>query len=95
MSLETAYLRAILALIARKNLPPDELAKLVAPRGKGEKQRKAYNLCDGTRPPSDIAKLSGIDASNLSKTFKRWEAQGILVKADYPVHLYALPEDDE
>lgn len=95
MNLEAAYLRAILALVARKTMPPNELAKLVAPRGKGDKQIRAYNLCDGNRTASEISRLSGIDPSNLSKTLKRWEALGILVKGENPIHLYPLPEDDE
>jgi DNA-binding HxlR family transcriptional regulator len=93
MSLEAAYLRAILAMLARQAIPPDELRKIVAPRGDGAKQVKAYNLCDGRTAQSEVSKQSGIDPSNLSKTLARWEAAGIIVRAENPVHVYALPED--
>jgi CRP-like cAMP-binding protein len=93
MSLEAAYLRAILAMLARQAIPPEDLRKIVAPRADSAKQLKAYNLCDGRTTQSEISKQSGIDASNLSKTLARWEAAGIIVRAENPVHVYPLPEE--
>ncbi|MGR3723149.1 hypothetical protein [Abyssibius alkaniclasticus] len=93
MNIEAAYLRAILSMIARQALPPTELRKIVAPRSPGEKQIAAYNLCDGKTPQAEIAKKSGIDAGNLSKTLARWESAGIIIRAENPVHVYPLQEE--
>lgn len=86
------YLKAMLAMLARQSFPPSQLAALV---GKG-KQIEAYNLCDGTRTQSEIAKTLGLDSGNFSKTATRWAELGILIRVSEgkevrPVHLYALP----
>lgn len=92
MSNDQAYLRAILSLLARQTFPPDKLATLVG----RERQIAAYNLCDGTRTQSEIAKELSIDSANFSKTVGRWAEIGILVKiveskTTFPLHLYPLP----
>ncbi len=96
MSATEGYLKAILAMLARQAIPVDELKKIVAPKGDGKKQITAYNLCNGQRNQSEVAKLSGINAANLQKTLVRWESQGIIVRNEYdgeihPVHVYPLP----
>lgn len=92
MSTEAAYLRAIMALLARQAVPPIELQRIVAPTAKSEKYRKAYNLCDGETTVSDIAKQVGLDRANLGKAIKKWEANGVIVRAPEPMHVYPLTE---
>lgn len=93
MSTEAAYLRAIMALLARQAVPVGELEKLVAPTAKSQKLRAAYNLCDGERQQSDIAKAVGLDPGNFSKALKKWESAGIIVRTPNPMHVYPLPEE--
>lgn len=86
------YLKAMLAMLARQSFPPEKLPDLV---GK-DKQIQAYNLCDGTRTQTEVAKSLGLDSGNFSKTAARWAELGILiriteVKEVRPVHLYPLP----
>jgi predicted transcriptional regulator len=85
------YLKAMLAMLARQSFPPEKLAALV---GKG-KQLEAYNLCDGTRTQSEVAKALSLDRANFSKTVARWSDLGVLIrvsegKESRPVHLYPL-----
>lgn len=92
---EYPILRAILATVARQTFPPGALYKLVVPKAGAEQNVDAYNLCDGTRTVTDIAKELKIDAANLRKRILRWAEEGIVVrveqdKATYPVHLYPL-----
>lgn len=92
---EYPILRAILATISRQTFPPGALYKLVVPKAGAEQNVDAYNLCDGTRTVTDIAKELAIDAANLRKRILRWAEEGIVVrveqdKSTYPVHLYPL-----
>ena len=93
---DTAYLRAILATLARQTFPPSTLHELITKGGGGEKQLRAYNLCDGTRSQSDIAKELRLDAGNFSRSLARWIDAGIMIRVGEgrearPVHVYALP----
>ena len=94
MSNGDVYLKAMLAMLARQSFPPKQLASLV---GRG-KQIEAYNLCDGSRTQTEIAKALSLDSGNFSKTVTRWLELGILVRVSEgkelrPVHLYALPPE--
>lgn len=97
MANEEVYLRAILATVARQTYPPDTLARLVSPvRKAGDKQLAAYNLCDGTRSQTDIAKELKLDSGAFSRTVSRWIELGIVVRVGQNrdlrlVHLYPLP----
>jgi len=73
-------LRAILATIARQTFPPDRLAGLIAPKGNGEKQYRAFNMCDGTRTQQEIAKALGFDKGNFSRAVTRWIDVGIVIR---------------
>ncbi len=95
MSIEHAYLKAILATVARQTFPQDKLAELVAPRA-GSKQLAAYNLCDGSNSQSQIATLLGMDKSDLSKCIAKWLDAGIVIRVgegvdQRPMHVYPLP----
>lgn len=92
-------LRAILSVTARQTFPPDRLAELVAPKKlKGDKQEKAFNLCDGTLTQSEIAKALKLDSGNFSRTVSRWADAGIVFRLGEGreaklLHVYPLPEN--
>jgi DNA-binding MarR family transcriptional regulator len=96
MTPQDAYLRAILATVARQTFPPEKILDAMGHKA-GEKQYRAFNMCDGSRTQSDIIKELGLDSSNFSKTLARWVDAGICIrvgdgKEDRPVHVYPLPE---
>lgn len=93
-----ALLRAILGMAARQAIPVDELIKIVAPKGAGADQINAFNLCDGTRSQSDVAKAAGLDAGNFSRTLSRWIDAGIVLRLGENreatlLHVYPIPKD--
>lgn len=90
------YLRAMMSLVARQTFPPDILAGIVSPVANA-KTFETYNLFDGTRTQTDVAKIVSTDAGLLSRTVKRWTDDGIMLKVTdegvvKPVHVYPLPE---
>jgi DNA-binding MarR family transcriptional regulator len=94
---DSIYLRAILAILARQTFPPMQLQELIARGGAGERQLKAYNLCDGTRSQAEIAKDVGLDQGNFSRSLARWVDAGIVIRVGEgrdmrPLHVYPLPE---
>ncbi len=100
MEMSEAYLKAILATVARQTFPPEMLAKLVMPKGGGEKQLTAYNLCDGQHTQAEIGKAVSLDKGNLSRTIARWVEQGIVFRVGdgndvRPLHLYPLVQETE
>jgi predicted transcriptional regulator len=96
MSSEEAYLRAILATVARQTFPLEKVLEIMGPNA-GEKQLHAFNLCDGTKSQAEIAKNLGLDQGNFSKTLGRWIDAGIVIRVGQnkdvrPLHVYPLPE---
>jgi hypothetical protein len=96
MNPQEAYLRAILATVARQTFPPGKILEIMGPNS-GEKQLRAFNMCDGTRTQGEIAKELGLDPGNFSKSLGRWIDGGIVVRVGEgrevrPVHVYPLPE---
>lgn len=96
MDSDNAFLRAILATVARQTFTPSKILEIMGPAA-GEKQYRAFNLCDGTRTQAEIAKELGLDPGNLSKTLSRWIDEGILIRIgekrdSRPLHVYPLPE---
>ena len=94
MNSQESYLRAILATVARQTFPPALLVELV---GRGEKQLRAFNLCDGTRTQGEIATELKLDASNFSKSLGRWIDAGVAIRIGEgrdvrPIHVYPIPE---
>lgn len=65
---------SLLGRIAFKDV---ELKQIILSGGGGEKQLKAYNLCDGTRTQGEIAKAVKLDPGSFSRTVSRWESAGI------------------
>jgi len=94
MNAQDAYLRAILATVARQTFPVEKILDII---GSGEKQLRAFNMCDGTRTQAQIAKELSLDQGNFSKTLGRWIDEGIVIRATVetetrPVHVYPLPD---
>lgn len=90
-------LKVIIALAARIAVPPERLREIVSPRGAG-KYVDAYNLCDGTRSLSDVAREAGVDKSNLNKSVSRWVDEGVLFKIGDArnsalLHIYRLTSE--
>jgi predicted transcriptional regulator len=96
MEAQNTFLRAILATVARQTFSPDRILEILGPTA-GEKQHRAFNLCDGSRTQADIAKELGLDSGNFSKTLNRWIDEGIVIRVGEkrearPLHVYPLPE---
>ena len=96
MDSQNTLLRAILATVARQTFSPAKILEIMGPNA-GEKQRSAFNLCDGSRTQADIAKELGLDPGNFSKTLNRWIDEGIVIRVGEkrdtrPLHVYPLPE---
>lgn len=94
MAAQDVYLRAILATVARQTFSPARIVEII---NAGEKQRRAFNLCDGSRTQAEIAKELGLDPGNFSKSVSRWVDEGIVIRVGEkrearPVHVYPLPE---
>ena len=97
METKEVLLRAILSVLGRQALPPAEIVKIVSPTSGGRKQIKAYNLCDGRTPQSEVGKKAQLDKGNLSRSISRWIEAGIIFRVgleQYPMHLYPLRKDD-
>ena len=73
-------LRAIFSAIARQTFPPRDLLGIVRSGRAGDKQVRAFNMCDGTKSQGEIAKALKVDAGNFSRTVARWIEAGILVR---------------
>lgn len=94
MEIQETYLRAILATVARQTFSPGRILEII---NAGEKQQRAFNLCDGSRSQAEIVKELGLDSSNFSKTIGRWIDEGIVIRVGEnrearPLHVYPLPE---
>ena len=94
MNNSDALLKAVLSVVARKEFPPEALALLVG----AQKQREAYNMCDGSVGQAEIVKQLNLDKSNFRKTLNRWTDLGIAFKIAQdneirPLHLYPLPSE--
>lgn len=91
-----ALLRAIVMTTARAALPLTLAYDVVCPTRNAKRQREAYNLADGTRTQSDIAKRLKIDPGQFSRTVNRWIDAGVLFRLGAGrgaklLHVYPLP----
>lgn len=96
MTVSEAYLRAILATVARQTFPHQRIVEIMGPNA-GEKQYRAFNMCDGSRTQSDVAKELSLDQGNFSRTIGRWIDEGIVIRVGdgreaRPIHVYPLSE---
>lgn len=67
-------LRCLVHIIGRAAMPVESVYSVV---GRGAKQIEAFNLCDGSLSQKEVAKRTGIDQGQLSRTFSRWVENGI------------------
>lgn len=87
-------LRILIKITARGPVAIEDLSAIVEGKAGSAKQKKAYNLCDGSRRMAEVAKVVGIDSGNFSRTVARWESSGILFRVGVDgklMHLYPLP----
>jgi hypothetical protein len=81
-------------MTARQAINVDTLRETV---GAGEKQRQAFNMCDGARSQGDIVKALKFDQGNFSKTVARWIEAGVVLRLGEGrdtklLHVYPLPK---
>jgi hypothetical protein len=89
-------LRCAIQVVGRLAMRPKQIGAVVATTAK---HLKAYNLCDGTKGQSEVAKKAGLDQGNFSRSATRWVESGVLFKigngADAKLlHLYPLAKGD-
>lgn len=70
-------IQILVQLTARQAVPEATVRQVV---GGAARQVQAYNLCDGTRSQSEVAKLAKLDSGNFSRTVTRWAREGVLFK---------------
>src|SRR5438093_11086577 len=70
-------LECLIHVIGRAAVKMDEVREVV---GTGAEQVQAYNVCDGSMNLKQIAKRSGLDQGNLSRSLDRWVKNGILFR---------------
>jgi len=95
MDTTETLLKAILAMVSRATIPPEELIKIVAPTAKSAKQILAYNLCDGETSQAEVCKKAKLLKGNLSSAVTRWVEAGVMVRVGpdrLPMHVYSLPK---
>lgn len=89
-------LRVLIAVTGRMAIPESRLRAIVRGSGKAaDKYVSAYNLCDSAHGVREIARLTALDPSNLSKAITRWVAAGVVFRLGEdarPVHLYGLSD---
>lgn len=90
-----ALMRVQISLLGRIAFRESALAEIVCKGRDGEKQRAVYNLCDGTRTQSEVAKAAKLDRGNFSRTVSRWLELGVMFRipdgSDFKLlHLYPL-----
>jgi hypothetical protein len=78
-------LRCILIIFARAQIPEDRVREVVGGL------TKAYNLCDGTRLLTEVARLAGKDAGNFSRAAQRWVEEGVAFRLSNGALLHAFP----
>jgi len=67
-------LSSLIQVIGRAVFPPEKVLESV---GRSRMQLRAFNMCDGNRTQSEIAKKLRTDQGNLSRTSMRWIEKGI------------------
>lgn len=89
----TDLLQCLVQVMGRRTIPVEELRRIV---GEG-KQLRAYNLVDGSRPLTKVARTARIDQGSLSRTVSRWIENGVAFrlgegKDARVLHLYPVPK---
>lgn len=86
---------AIFHVLGRSAVQLTQVREIV---GRTEKNRRAFNLCDGTNTQKEISRRLRIDQGQLSKTFVRWVESGIAFRIGDEsesrlLHIYPIPPD--
>lgn len=70
----------IIALLARQAFGAERISEIVM-RGKRNPEAycKVYNLLDGTRSGTELAKIAGVTQQAISCAFQTWENEGIVM----------------
>lgn len=80
MAYDNDLLKFLINLTGRLVFSEEKIIEIITKGGGRGKQLKAYNLCDGTRSQSEIAKEIGIDQGNFSRSLNRWISAGIVAR---------------
>jgi len=67
-------LQCLIQVIARAAIPEERVRSIVAT---GRKQITAFNLCDGTRTLTEVARKARLDQGNFSRAATRWVQSGV------------------
>lgn len=86
-------IECLIHVVGRAAMPEARVLEIV---GNGPKQIKAFNLADGTRTQSEIARKARIDQGSLSRTAARWVECGVAFwigngKEARVMHIYQIP----
>ena len=89
-------MQCLIQVVARAAIREDRVRAVV---GAGSKQLRAFNLADGTKSQQQIAKATGIDQGQLSRTFQRWVENGVAFwmgegKETRLLHVYPMSAGD-
>ena len=87
-------LECLIHVIGRASIKLEEINAII---GEGEKQVRAYNLCDGTLTQTEIAKKARLDQGNFSRSVNRWVKSGIVFRFGKGkevkfLHVFPIPE---
>jgi len=86
-------LECLVHVIGRAGVKMDEVREIV---GAGAKQIEAYNLCDGSRTLTSVAKKAQLDAGSLSRSVDRWVKNGVMFRFEEGrevrlLHIFPVP----
>ena len=92
--MDNDLLRCLVQVIGRGAVPVDQAREIV---GTGKKRVKAFNMFDGTRKLSDVARKTKINQGNLSRAVANWVENGIAFWIGEGtdarlLHLYPIPK---
>jgi len=67
-------LECLIQVVARAAIHEEQVRDIVET---GKKQLTAFNLCDGTRTLTEVARKARLDRGNLSRAASRWVQNGV------------------
>lgn len=84
-------LECLIHVIGRVAIKVEDVRQIVG----GDKQIRAFNLCNGNMALTEIARKTGLDQGNLSRAVDRWIKNGILFRYDEgnevkPLHIFPI-----
>ncbi|GMV96220.1 MAG: hypothetical protein AMXMBFR83_05880 [Phycisphaerae bacterium] len=87
-------LECLIQVIGRVAMPVEKVQEIV---GTTPKHIKAFNMCDGTRTQTEVAKQVGVQQGNLSRVCERWVKNGVAFwvgegQEARLLHIYPIPQ---